>query len=194
MPSEEPTPELRREKEPDGGWLTPAELRTWMAFMAAIYVVDTALDRDLRTFSELSHNDYKILSLLSNAPGQRLRMSKLADLVFGSRSRLTYQVTQLERAGLVRREECSTDKRGAVAVLTPQGQHVLRTVTPKHVASIRRIFFDQLTDEQAKVLGEALLAIIAGQGWAKHLEGAIERELMRGQNEEEGKAERQARS
>ena len=194
MPSEEPTPELIREKEPDGGWLTPAQLRTWMAFLAGTYVVDAALDRDLRTFSELSHNDYKILSLLSNAPGQRLRMSTLADLVFGSRSRLTYQVTQLERAGLVRREEVSTDKRGAVAVLTPQGQDVLRTVAPKHVASIRRIFFDQLTDEQVKELGDALLAILAGQGWAKVLESALERELKRGQNEAEAKAERQARS
>jgi DNA-binding MarR family transcriptional regulator len=153
-------------------------MRTWLAFWGVMRVVDTALDRDLRGQSDLSHNDYYILARLSKAPERRLRMSELADSVFGSRSRLTYQVTQLERAGLVRREGCLTDKRGAVAVLTQEGLQVLRALAPKHLASIRRIFFDQLTDEQVKILGDAFCAIIAGQGEEAALESAIERELF----------------
>ena len=90
MPSDEQLPGLAGEVEQETRWLTPAEMRTWMAFWAAMYVVDAALDRDLRAHSGLSHTDYLILAMLSNAPDHRLRMSELAKRVFGSRSRLTY--------------------------------------------------------------------------------------------------------
>ncbi len=185
MPSEEQIPELEREVEQETRWLTPTEMRTWMAFWGAVYVTNAALDRDLRTQNGLSHSDYQILAMLSNAPEHRLRMSELANRVFRSRSRLTYEVIQLERAGLVRREDCLTDKRGAVAILTQQGLQKLHTAAPGHLASIRRIFFDQLTDEQVQGLGDALWAIVAGQGKAAGLECMIEQELTRRQDEKE---------
>jgi DNA-binding MarR family transcriptional regulator len=185
MSSEEHNPGLEGGVEQEISWLTPTEMRTWMAFWGTISVVNATLDRDLRAQCQLGHSDYLILAMLSNAPEHRLRMSELANRVFRSRSRLTYEVIQLERAGLVQRESCPTDKRGAVAVLTREGLHVLRTVAPRHVASIRRIFFDQLTDEQVAKLGEALWAIVCGQGKAAGLASMIERELSRGQSGKE---------
>ncbi len=141
-------------------WLSAPEMRAWLAFWGATRLVDDALDRDLEEQSGLSHGDYQILAMLSAVPEHRLRMSTLAEVVLVSRSRLTYQVTQLEQAGLVRREECLTDRRGAVAVLTERGYEVLRTAAPGHVASVRRVFFDALTPEQVAVLGDALTTIV----------------------------------
>jgi DNA-binding MarR family transcriptional regulator len=164
---------------PNRGWLTPKEMRTWLSFWGVAHLIDVALDHDLRAESSLSHNDYQILAMLSNAPEHRLRMSELADRVFGSRSRLTYQVTQLEKAGLVRREGCLTDKRGAVAVLTEQGQGLLNVIAPGHVESIRRVFFDVLTPEQVNLLGEALHSVIKGLEGGGALECVLERELNR---------------
>lgn len=184
MPREEQTPGLEGAIEQETPWLTPTEMRTWMTFWGAVYVVNAALDRDLRAQSELGHSDYLILAILSSAPEHRLRMSELASRVFRSRSRLTYEVSQLERAGLVQRESCLTDRRGAVAVLTREGLQRLRAVTPRHVANIRRVFFDQLTDEQMTGLGEALWAIVCGQGKAAGLENMIERELLHAQDEQ----------
>lgn len=185
MPSEKHLSEMEGGMEQETRWLAPAEMRTWMAFWGTVYVVNAALDRDLRAHSELSHSDYLILAMLCTAPEHQLRMSELANRLFRSRSRLTYEVIQLERAGLVRRENCLTDKRGAVAVLTREGLHMLRTVAPRHVASIRRIFFDQLTDEQVKGLDEALWTIVSGQGKAESLASFIERELLYGQDRRE---------
>jgi DNA-binding MarR family transcriptional regulator len=153
-------------------WLSAAEMRAWLAFWGAMHLVDAAIDRDLQERSGLSHGAYQILALLSAAPGHRLRMSALAEVVFVSRSRLTYQVTQLEMAGLVRREECPSDKRGAVAVLTERGMEVLRAAAPGHVACVRRVFFDALTPEQVAVLGDALSAV------RDHLLGETERHLL----------------
>ena len=152
---------IASQEEPGGPrWLTACEKRAWLAFQGACRLVDEAIDRDLQANSGLGHSDYLILAMLAAVPERRLRMSALADLVYVSRSRLTYQVTRLEQAGLVRREECPSDKRGALAVLTPEGYDALRAAAPGHVACVRRVFFDLLTPEQVDVLGDALGAIM----------------------------------
>ena len=155
-------------------WLNDAEKRAWLAFWAASRLVDDEIDRDLRVRSGLSHGDYQILAILSGMPGRQLRMAVLADLVYVSRSRLTYQVTQLVKGGILRREDCSSDKRGAIAVLTDHGMDVLREAAPGHVACVRRAFFDALAPVQIAVVGDALGAVVA-----RALEDPARRELAR---------------
>ena len=149
--------------EAEPSWLDAREMRAWLALWGATRLIDDAIDRDLRTRSGLGHSEYQILATLSSAPDRRLRMSALADVVFVSRSRLTYQITQMEKAGLVRREDCPSDKRGAFAVLTDKGLEALRSAAPGHVACVRRVFFDALVPEQVAVLGEALTAVMERQ-------------------------------
>lgn len=143
-------------------WLSKPELRAWLAFWGATHLVGGVIERDLQNRRGLSHGDYQILAMLSGAPDCRLRMSALAEVVFVSRSRLTYQVTQLERARLLRRENFPNDKRGLVAVLTEEGMETLRETAPGHVAIIRKAFFDVLTPEQVVTLGDAFTAIMDG--------------------------------
>ena len=47
-----------------------------------------------------------------------MRMSELADAVHQSRSRLTHTITRMEKADLVQRTSCPTDRRGVWAELT----------------------------------------------------------------------------
>ena len=149
--------------EAEPTWLDAREMRAWLAFWGAMRLVNDAIDRDLRARSGLGHSEYQMLAMLSSAPDRRLRMSALADVVFVSRSRLTYQITQLEKSGLVRREERPSDKRGSFAVLTEKGMEVLRSAAPGHVACVRQVFFDALTPEQVAVLGDALTAVVERQ-------------------------------
>ena len=149
----------RGQEQSEPRWLSPAETRAWLAFWWAMQLVDATVDRDLQGRSGLSHGEYQILATLSIAPERRLRMGALAEVVVVSRSRLTYQVTHLEKAGLVRREDDLGDKRGTVCVLTERGMGELRAAAPGHVACVRRVFFDVLTPEQVAVLGDALGAV-----------------------------------
>ena len=149
----------RKQAKSEPRWLSPAETRTWLAFYWAMHLVDATIERELQESSDLSHGAYQILATLSIAPRRRLRMGALAEVVVVSRSRLTYQVTQLEKAGLVQREDYHGDKRGTVCVLTERGMEVLRMAAPGQVARVRRIFFDVLTPEQVAVLGAALGAV-----------------------------------
>jgi DNA-binding MarR family transcriptional regulator len=79
-----------------------------------------------------------------------------------SRSRLTHTVARLEGQGLVARESCPADRRGINCVLTPRGMALLEAAAPGHVAAVRRYLVDLLSDEQLRVLGEAMGVVAAG--------------------------------
>lgn len=97
-----------------------------------------------------------MLLRLSAAEGERMRMSDLAREVMVSKSRLTYQVTQLERAGLVKRTACESDRRSVWAELTDAGTAALAAVRPGHREVVREVLIEVLTPEEIDLLGDAL--------------------------------------
>lgn len=133
-------------------WLDEQEQRTWRAFLAATLLLGDQLDRELQAESGLPHSYYEILVTLSEVPGRTLRMTELATLTRSSRSRLSHAVARLEARGWVRREECPTDRRGALAVLTDTGFAALSAAAPGHVEGVRRHLFDRLTRQQVRQL------------------------------------------
>ena len=133
-------------------------MAAWLAFLEVSQRLDRVIEQQLRQDAGLSHAQYEILSRLESAPGGRLRMSELADVIIVSRSGLTYQVTQLERAGLVRREKHADDERGVLAVLTADGRAALLRAAPGHVRVVRRYLIDALTPAQRSALAEGLAA------------------------------------
>jgi DNA-binding MarR family transcriptional regulator len=68
----------------------------------------------------------------------------------------------MQRRGLVVREECHEDRRGAFVVLTPAGRRAIEMAAPRHVETVRRLFFDRLTDEQVQTLATISDQILAG--------------------------------
>lgn len=143
-------------------WLDPDEQRTWRAFLAASRALMEALDRELQRDAGMPHAYYEILVRLSEAPDRQLRMSELADASGSSRSRLSHAVARLEESGWVRRENCPTDRRGQVAVLTEEGFAALAAAAPSHVEGVRTHLFDPLTPAQVAQLRTISEAVIEG--------------------------------
>ncbi|WP_242902211.1 MarR family winged helix-turn-helix transcriptional regulator [Actinomadura terrae] len=139
-----------------GGPLDPRELRAWMAFLAAGHLIDHEIERQLKREADLSHPEFEVLVRLRMADGNRLRMSHLAREAMVSKSRLTYQVTQLERAGLVKRTGCESDRRSVWAELTPEGIERLDRVRPGHRQLVRETLIEVLSPEEIDLLGDAL--------------------------------------
>ncbi|WP_433553358.1 MarR family winged helix-turn-helix transcriptional regulator [Micromonospora zamorensis] len=133
-------------------WLDPDEQRTWRAYLTASRVLMDTLDRELQREAGMPHAYYEILVQLSEAPGRQLRMSELAQAAGSSRSRLSHAVARLEAAGWVRRQECPTDRRGQIAVLTDEGFATLAAAAPGHVEGVRRHLFDALSPAQVDQL------------------------------------------
>ena len=144
-------------------WLDETEQRHWRAYIYATTLLHEKLSRELQEAHGITLADYEILVRLSEAPERRLRMSHLADATLASRSRLSHQIDRLEKADLVRREACETDRRGSNAVLTAHGWDALVEAAPTHVAGVREHLVDLLTPEQFADLGDALAVV------ARHL-------------------------
>jgi DNA-binding MarR family transcriptional regulator len=142
-------------------WLSPSELKAWLAFVAATTLLDGALDRQLQRDSGMPHAYYLILAMLSDAPAHTLRMSDLAAATQSSQSRLSHAVTRLERQGWVSRRPCPDDRRSTFATLTEEGFAALRAAAPGHVGTVRDNLFDALTPEQVGQLEAISRAMIA---------------------------------
>lgn len=132
--------------------LDSARSAAWRAYIEASQRLYTQLEEDLRADSDLSFADYHVLVLLSEAPGQRLRMGELAGRLVFSPSRLTYQISSMQRRGLVSKESCPDDRRGSEAVLTAAGLLALREAAPHHLASVRTHLMDDLDDAEVACL------------------------------------------
>ncbi|MEW2494141.1 MarR family winged helix-turn-helix transcriptional regulator [Streptomyces nodosus] len=143
-------------------WLTDEEQRIWRAYMQAVTLLEDHLDRQLQRDAGMPHVYYGLLVKLAEAPRRRLRMTELARRAKITRSRLSHAVARLEKNGWVRREDCPSDKRGQLAVLTDEGYEVLARTAPGHVAAVRQALFDRLTLEQQQSLGQMMSIIAEG--------------------------------
>jgi len=97
-----------------------------------------------------------VLVRLARSPGQRLRMTRLAAEMTMSTSGLTRLIDRVEAAGHVRREACPDDRRGLLAVLTPEGRDVVLRAAPKHVADLETLLTAPLSPDQLAQLIDLL--------------------------------------
>jgi DNA-binding MarR family transcriptional regulator len=140
-------------------WLTDEEQQAWRATVQLSQLLLRQLDRDLIAHG-LNGRDYEILVDLSEAPEHRLRMTDLADATSQSRSRLSHQISRMEKRGLVRRDDCEGDKRGTFAVLTKTGFEAIERVAPYHVENVRRHFIDRLSAQQQEEIRSSFQPIV----------------------------------
>jgi DNA-binding MarR family transcriptional regulator len=135
-------------------WLSTDEQRTWRAYLNAHRLLLDAIDAQLRRDSGMPHAYYEILVRLADEEDRAMRMAELAEATRVSASRLSHAIARLEERGWVSREDCPTDRRGQVAVLTDEGFAVLAAAAPGHVEAVRQALFDALDPEQTRKLGE----------------------------------------
>ena len=141
-------------------WLDAEQTQTWQALAGTLIRLPAALDAQLRRDAGISHFEYQVLALLSEAPGCTLRMSALATLAEGSLPRLSQVVTRLEQHGWVRRTPDPADGRYTLAILTGEGRAKVTEAAPGHVEEVRRLVFDPLTKAQSRQLREISRRII----------------------------------
>ena len=135
-----------------GAQLAPGELAAWRGFLRVHAALTKQLDAELAAVHGLPLRSYEVLLHLADAPEGRMRMSELAETVLLSRSGLTRLVDRLEREGLVRRESCRSDARGANAIVTGAGRERLRCARTTHLEGVRERFLDRLSAAEQRAL------------------------------------------
>ncbi len=127
-------------------------LAVWRSFLRTHTHLLRRLEQGLQANRKISIGSYDVLVQLAEAPGNRLRMSELAEAVLLSRSGLTRLVDRLQKDGLVRREPDPGDARGTFTVLTAQGRDALRDASTVHLAQVAELVLDRLSDSELRQL------------------------------------------
>ncbi|MGZ6388110.1 MAG: MarR family winged helix-turn-helix transcriptional regulator [Ktedonobacterales bacterium] len=146
--------------------LTARELAIWRSLVDTTAELQRILAAQLQA-SGLSSADYQVLLALREADGTRLRSSELAATINWERSRLSHHLERMERRGLIQRDDCATDSRGAEVSLTASGTAAFRRASAPHLRAIKIHFADALTPTQLEALDDVL------QSLQRHLHGEM---------------------
>ncbi len=133
-------------------WLNDQEQRAWRSLMAMQESLGEFIERRLRSRCGLSSADFQVLAHLSEAPEGRLRSFELTHRLRWEKGRLSQHLGRMQTRGLVSRERCSEDRRGAVVVITSRGRGLIEAAAPQHVADVRSAVIDQLTAPELAAL------------------------------------------
>ncbi|MDO8645292.1 MAG: MarR family transcriptional regulator [Candidatus Planktophila sp.] len=148
-------------------WLSPKEREAWLRLIAVAELLPAALDAQLRESAALTHFEYFVLAMLSEALDRTLRMTSLSQRTNASLTRLSHVINRLEKRGLVERFACPEDGRATNARLTSKGWELVVATAPGHVTKVRELAIDPLTPQQISQLikiGDAILKKLDPEG------------------------------
>lgn len=134
-------------------WLSADEQRAWRSFVRMHQRLSARLVADLQSHSGLSGADFEVLVALTDVPDTRVRFQDLAKEIDWEQSRLSHQIRRMIKRGLVARDDCAEDGRGAFVLITDQGREVINAAASKHVVTVRHLVVDALTPEELAQLG-----------------------------------------
>ena len=144
----------------DVRWLTKREEKAWRALQVMQMRLTAELARQLTAESGLSYQDYLVLVALTDQPEGRRRLFELACDLGWEKSRVSHHIARMAARGLVVKQRCGADRRGAEVVVTKRGLKEIEAAAPGHVAAVRRLFVDRLTPAQLDAVGAAATAVL----------------------------------
>ena len=145
-------------------WLDAREERAWRALQFLHLRVDGQLARRLAAETDLSYAEYVVLVALTDHDDGRLRSFELGATLGWEKSRVSHQARRMEQRGLVVREPCADDGRGAYVVVTDSGRRSIEAAAPSHVEAVRSLFIDHLTEAQLDQITEISEQVLTALG------------------------------
>ena len=139
--------------------------QTFVSLLRAHMAVTRQLNAQLNVRHGLTLSDFEVLLRLARAPDRRMRRVDLAEEVLLTASGITRLLDGLERAGLVERASCATDRRVVYAVITDAGLAKLREAAATHFAEVEELFGARFDDDELAGL-TSLLQRLGGEEMA----------------------------
>ena len=132
--------------------LEPEEWEFWDAWMRAQRLLTRELERGLQRDCDISKAEFSVLVTLWQDAGREMRVGALSESLDWDKSRVSHQLTRMERRGFVKRTRYGADGRRAGVGLTAEGRRAAQSAILVHGGNIRRHFLDSLTPEQTSVI------------------------------------------
>ncbi|WP_299570963.1 MarR family winged helix-turn-helix transcriptional regulator [uncultured Williamsia sp.] len=138
--------------------LDPREVAIWHAFKRVGEQVSTAVERDILAASGLTGPEFGVLTRLVDLGDGRLRQQELATSMRWDKSRLSHQVTRMQKRDLVSRD--TVDASTVMVEITDTGRAALRPARPAHARAIRAHLLGRLDDRGRAQFAAAMDAIL----------------------------------
>jgi DNA-binding MarR family transcriptional regulator len=156
--------------------LEPEEWELWHTWMHAQRLLARELDRGLQREFGITKTEFSVLVTLQQAPGGQLRVGELVESLAWEKSRVSHQLTRMEKRELVERADSDPGGRRTSVRLTAKGHSAARSAILGHADNIRRYFLDPLTAGQATAIrawSEQVVARIEPRGGGAAAGGAV---------------------
>jgi DNA-binding MarR family transcriptional regulator len=131
----------------------------WPLFLRTYAVLVDRLEHELQRERNMPLTWFDVLAQLEGAPQGRMKMRDLADSVLLSKSGVTRLVDRMERAGLIERGPCPTDRRIVYASITREGRKRFAAAAPVAIRGVDEYFTGPLEPGERKALVSALTKI-----------------------------------
>jgi DNA-binding MarR family transcriptional regulator len=131
-------------------------VEAWIRLLRAHAALTRELSSRLENGHGLSLRDYDVLVQIYFAPGRRMRRIDIARTVILSPSGITRLLDGLERAGWVKKENCSSDARVTYAALTEAGIEKFEQARATHLADVEELFGSRFSEDEHNRLAELL--------------------------------------
>jgi DNA-binding MarR family transcriptional regulator len=141
-------------------WLDEGQERAWRALQSMQMRLNARLASELAQVSDLSYPEYTVLVVLTARPDGRMRLFELAAALGWEKSRVSHQIARMADRGLVAKDKCGDDRRGAFVLVTDQGRAAIEAAAPHHVETVRRLFVEPLTPAEIDALGRVAQKIL----------------------------------
>jgi DNA-binding MarR family transcriptional regulator len=128
----------------------------WGLLLEVHAAIQRRLVHDLEVETGLPGHWFEVLLRIGRTPGQAVPMTQLAGMVSFSSGGFTKLADRMERAGLIRRAPCPTDRRSTLATLTEDGRRALHQALAVHLPGLQRHLIDSLDDRQRSELEQIL--------------------------------------
>jgi DNA-binding MarR family transcriptional regulator len=132
----------------------------WGAFFVAHALAVRSIESQIGDAAPLTLDEYDVLLTISRAPQALIRFSDLAVATVFTRSGISRITKRLEERGLLSRQECKEDKRGAYATLTSSGREAMRDTWALYSQAIHSLLDPCLSADDAIRFKEYLERII----------------------------------
>lgn len=137
----------------------PDSARLWESLTRAHNMMSAALEKEMLPSAGIPLAWFEVLDHLVQAPGGLLRFQELAKVAGLTDSGASRRLEQMIKAGLIERQECPTDRRGAFAHITAQGRAAQKRAHSVFMRSLRENLTKNLDRKELEALQEALKKI-----------------------------------
>ena len=136
-------------------------VRAWASMHFAYREMSKLLDERLRAESECSLSDVDVLNELLCTADRRLQMLTLADRLGVTRGGLTRIIDRLVERGWVDRDRPAHNRREVYAVITDDGERVVRQARPVYIRLLMETLGTHLDDAALHELAASMSTVRA---------------------------------